>query len=271
MGYGSDADVMFVHAPLPGADQELASKMALAVVNELRRLLALPATDPPLEVDADLRPEGKQGPLIRTLDSFAAYYAKWSAVWEAQALLRAEPVAGDRELLGRFTNLIDPLRFPASGLSQDDLVEIRRIKARVDDERMPRGADPATHFKLGRGGLADVEWTIQVLQLQYAGSVEGLRTTKTLEALEAAVAADLLSDDDAETLCEAWLLASRARNATVLVRGKASDQLPTDPRERAAVASVLGYAPGEATAMVNDYQRATRRAHDVVDRIFWRS
>jgi glutamate-ammonia-ligase adenylyltransferase len=269
MGYGSDADVMFVHDPEPGADHEVASKMAVAVVNELRRLLALPATDPPLEVDADLRPEGKNGPLIRTLDSFAAYYAKWSAMWEAQALLRAEPVAGDRELLGRFTRLIDPLRFPEAGLSERDLVEIRRIKARVDDERMPRGADPATHFKLGRGGLADVEWTIQVLQLQHAGRIPELRTPKTFDALDAAVAHDLVGREDAEALKAAWTLASRARNAAVLVRGKSSDQLPNDPRERAAVAKILGYGPGETTAMVNDYQRATRRAYAVVDRLFW--
>lgn len=271
MGYGSDADVMFVHDPLPGADPQQASSMAQAVVHELRRLLALPATDPPLEVDADLRPEGKQGPMVRTLDSFAAYYAKWSEVWEAQALLRAEPVAGDPDLQDRFRALIDPLRFPETGLSANDLIEIRRIKARIEDERMPRGADPATHFKLGRGGLADVEWTIQVLQLQYAGGLPGLRTTKTLEALDAAVAGELVAEEDAAVLRAAWLLASRARNAVVLVRGKAADQLPTDPRERAAVAKVLGYGPGETAAMVNDYQRTTRRAHAVVDRVFWGS
>jgi glutamate-ammonia-ligase adenylyltransferase len=269
MGYGSDADVMFVHDPLPGADAERASGMAQAVAHELRRLLALPASDPPLEVDADLRPEGKQGPLVRTLDSFAAYYAKWSAVWESQALLRAEPVAGAKDLQERFRALIDPLRFPASGLDDDDLVEIRRIKARVDDERLPRGADPTTHFKLGRGGLSDVEWTVQVLQLQYAGAVPALRTPKTLEALEAAVAEGLLGAADADALVAAWMLASRARNATVLVRGRASDQLPHDSRERAAVAQVLGYGPGQSAAMVNDYQRTVRRARLVVDRVFW--
>jgi glutamate-ammonia-ligase adenylyltransferase len=271
MGYGSDADVMFVHDPHPDADPKLAATMANQVVAELRRLLSLPATDPPLEVDADLRPEGKQGPMVRTLEAYAAYYAKWSAVWEAQALLRAEPVAGDKELQERFRALIDPLRFPVAGLSADDLVEIRRIKARVDEERMPRGADPATHFKLGRGGLADVEWTIQVLQLQSAGTVPALRTTKTLEALAAAVEQELVGESDRAALAEAWLLAGRARNATVLVRGKASDQLPSDPRERAAVAQVLGYGPGETTTMVNEYQRATRRAHGVVDRLFWGS
>ena len=269
MGYGSDADVMFVHDPLPGADAREASDMAQAVANELRRLLALPATDPPLEVDAGLRPEGKQGPLVRTLDSFAAYYAKWSAVWEAQALLRAEPVAGDEDLKERFRALIDPLRFPESGLGHDDLVEIRRIKARIDDERLPRGADPTMHFKLGRGGLSDVEWTIQVLQLQYAGAVADLRTPKTAEALAAAVSHDLLDAADAEALDAAWKLASRARNATVLVRGRPADQLPHDSRERAAVARILGYGPGETAAMVNDYQRTARRARVVVDRIFW--
>jgi glutamate-ammonia-ligase adenylyltransferase len=229
----------------------------------------VPATDPALEVDADLRPEGKQGPLVRTLDSFAAYYAKWSAVWEAQALLRAEPVAGDKQLQARFTALIDPLRFPASGLTDAELVEIRRIKARVDDERMPRGADRSTHFKLGPGGLADVEWTIQVLQLQHAGRIAELRTTKTVEALAAASAHGLIGAADAEFLEAAWKLSSRARNATVLVRGRPSDQLPNDPRERAAVARVLGYGPGETAAMVNDYQRTARRAGAVVDRLFW--
>jgi glutamate-ammonia-ligase adenylyltransferase len=269
MGYGSDADVMFVHDPLPGADLQQATSMAVTVANELRNLLALPATDPPLEVDADLRPEGKQGPLVRSLDSFAAYYAKWSAVWEAQALLRAEPVAGDKDLQTRFAALIDPLRFPASGLTANDLVEIRRIKARIDDERLPRAADPATHFKLGRGGLADVEWTVQVLQLQYAGGVPDLRTPKTAEALAAAVTHGLLDAADADVLAGAWRLASRARNATVLVRGRPSDQLPHDSRERAAVARILGYGPGETAAMVNDYQRTTRRARAVVERVFW--
>ncbi len=269
LGYGSDADVMFVHDPLPGADAGQAASMAQAVALELRRLLALPGTDPALEVDADLRPEGKQGPLVRTLEAYAAYYAKWSAVWEAQALLRAEPVVGDADLLRRFAELIDPLRYPETGLSADDLVEIRRIKARVDEERLPRGADPTTHVKLGRGGLADVEWTIQMLQLRHAGRLPDLRTTKTLDALAAAVEHDLMEPADAEALAAAWRLASRLRNAAVLVRGRPTDQLPTDPRERAAVARQLRYAPGESTMMVNDYQRAARRSFAVVDRLFW--
>jgi glutamate-ammonia-ligase adenylyltransferase len=206
---------------------------------------------------------------VRTLDSYAAYYGKWSAVWEAQALLRAAPIVGDLELRERFRELIDPLRFPEAGLTRNDVVEVRRIKARVDSERLPRGADPATHFKLGRGGLSDVEWTVQLLQMQHAGQIPELRTTKTLEALQVAVEHDLLEISDAQGLAEAWRFASRARNATVQVRGKPSDQLPRDARERAAVAAILQYQPGRSDEMLNDYLRAARRARGIVDRIFW--
>ncbi len=269
LGYASDADVMFVFRPHPKAEQQDASRAAHDVANELRRLLALPGTDPALEVDAGLRPEGKQGPLVRSLDSYAAYYAKWSAVWEAQALLRAEANIGDEAVCQAFTELVDPLRFPAAGLADSDVREVRRIKGRVDSERLPRGADPNTHLKLGRGGLADIEWTAQLLQMRYAGQVPGLRTTRTLDALTEASRADLLTDEDAVALAEAWRLASRIRNAITQVRGRPGDSLPRDARERAAVAHVLGYRSGESDELVNDYLRATRRARQVVDRVFW--
>lgn len=269
LSYGSDADVMFVFEPVAGAEARQAASYASAVVGELRRLLSLPGSDPALEVDADLRPEGKQGPLVRTLESFAAYYAKWSSVWEFQALLRADAVVGDEDLRRKFAAMVDPLRFPSDGISDDDIVEVRRIKARVDDERLPRGADRHTHLKLGRGGLADVEWTVQLLQMRHAGRVEGLRTTRTLPALEAAVGAGLVEEEDAAALATAWRMVSRLRNAITLVRGRPAEQLPRDARERAAVASILGYPPGETDRMVNDYLRTTRLAKGVVDRVFW--
>jgi glutamate-ammonia-ligase adenylyltransferase len=269
LSYGSDADVLFVHDPRPGADPQVASSYAQAVVEELRRLLSVAGPDPALEVDAGLRPEGKQGPLVRTLDSYAAYYAKWSRVWEAQALLRADAVVGDPDLRRRFTELIDPLRYPERGLTHDDVVEIRRIKARVDTERLPRGADRNTHLKLGRGGLSDIEWTVQLLQMRHGAQVEGLRTPQTLAALEGAREAGLVSADDAEVLADGWRTVSRIRNAITLVRGKAGDQLPRDTRERAAVAITVGYPPGGTDAMLNDYLRRTRRAHAVVERVFW--
>ncbi|CAM5560529.1 bifunctional [glutamine synthetase] adenylyltransferase/[glutamine synthetase]-adenylyl-L-tyrosine phosphorylase [Streptomyces pilosus] len=269
LGYGSDADVLFVHEPRDGADEREAAEAANKVVAEMRRLLQAPSADPPLLIDADLRPEGKSGPLVRTLKSYEAYYRRWSLVWERHALLRAEPVAGDEELGRRFTELIDPLRYPAEGLDEEAVREIRRLKARMESERLPRGADPKLHAKLGPGGLSDVEWTVQLLQLRHAAREPGLRTTRTREALAAARAAGLISEEDACILDEAWVLATRVRNAVMLVRGRAGDTFPTAPRELGAVGRYLGYGPGHAGDMLDAYRRTARRARGVVEELFY--
>ncbi|MER8014531.1 bifunctional [glutamine synthetase] adenylyltransferase/[glutamine synthetase]-adenylyl-L-tyrosine phosphorylase [Streptomyces griseoluteus] len=269
LGYGSDADVLFVHEPREGVDEHEAAKAAGKVVAEMRRLLQLPSADPPLLIDADLRPEGKSGPLVRTLKSYEAYYRRWSLGWESQALLRAEPVAGDEDLGRRFTALIDPLRYPARGLDEDAVREIRRLKARMESERLPRGADPKLHTKLGPGGLSDVEWTVQLLQLRHAWEVPALRTPRTREALAAAREAGLIGAEDAAVLDEAWVLASRVRNAVMLVRGRAGDTFPTEPRELAAVGRYLGYGEGRAGDMLDAYRRTARRARAVVDELFY--
>jgi glutamate-ammonia-ligase adenylyltransferase len=270
MGYGSDADVLFVHRARAGADESRAAPVANAVAHTLRRLLAEPAPDPAFEVDANLRPEGRQGALSRSLSAFAEYYQRWVSTWEVQALVRAEPVAGDEQLGRDFLALIDPLRHPATGLTAEQVAEIRRIKARVDSERLPRGADPATHTKLGRGGLADVEWTVQLLQLQHAAAHPELRVTATVPALEALAGAGLLDADQAEALRAAWELASRARNAVFLVRGRPGDQLPRQGLELHGVARACGYGgdvdPGR---FLDDYRRVTRHARSVVDRVFY--
>ncbi|MEU0069211.1 bifunctional [glutamine synthetase] adenylyltransferase/[glutamine synthetase]-adenylyl-L-tyrosine phosphorylase [Streptomyces sp. NPDC006332] len=269
LGYGSDADVLFVHEPREGVEEREASQAANKVVSEMRRLLQIPSADPPLLVDADLRPEGKSGPLVRTLKSYEAYYRRWALVWEAQSLLRAEHVAGDEELGRRFIELIDPLRYPAAGLGDDAVREIRRLKARMESERMPRGADPKLHTKLGPGGLSDVEWTVQLLQMRHAAQLPGLRTTRTRAALTAARTADLLTTEDAATLDEAWVLATRVRNAVMLVRGRAGDTFPSEPRELAAVGRYLGYGPGHVGDMLDDYRRTARRARGVVEELFY--
>jgi glutamate-ammonia-ligase adenylyltransferase len=269
LGYGSDADVLFVHDPVPGADDQEAQRAAMAVVSELRRLLALAGPEPQLDVDADLRPEGRNGPLIRSLDSYAEYYRRWSSPWEAQALTRAAPAAGDLELAARFVTLVDPLRWPKGGIDDHTVREIRRIKARVESERLPRGADPLRHLKLGRGGMADVEWTAQLFQLRHAWEVPGLRTTSTLGALAAATEAGLLDPADHQILHTAWRFASRLRNATVLWRGRPADALPAKVRDLDGVARIVGYPPASAGQLDEDYQRATRRARQVVERVFY--
>ncbi|MFI6387959.1 bifunctional [glutamine synthetase] adenylyltransferase/[glutamine synthetase]-adenylyl-L-tyrosine phosphorylase [Nonomuraea sp. NPDC050540] len=269
--YASDADVMFVHSPLTGAAEREASEAAFAVANELRRLLALPAQDPPLLIDPDLRPEGRQGPLVRTLASYAAYYARWSSPWESQALLRARFSAGDAGLGAEFTAAADGLRYPKGGIGEEAVREIRRLKARMEAERLPRGADPALHTKLGRGGLSDVEWVAQLLQLQHAHEHPPLRTTRTLRTLRAAVEEGLLDAADETVLGEAWRAASRIRDAIMLVKGRPGDSLPAGAPERRLIARTLGYPPDGSEDLLDDYRRVTRRARQVVERVFYGS
>ncbi|GHC91701.1 glutamate-ammonia-ligase adenylyltransferase [Nocardiopsis terrae] len=283
--YASDADVMYVHDPLPGVDTGSATRQALATVRELARLLEMPQAEPPLKIDTDLRPEGKSGPVVRTLDSYAAYYGRWSQVWESQALLRARPIAGDEGLCSAFTALIDPLRYPDGGVDGSAVLEIRKLKARMEAERLPRGADPTLHTKLGRGGLSDVEWVAQLVQLRHAHEHPDLRTTGTLEALGVAVAHGLLAADDGVVLEEAWRLASRVRGMVMLVRGRGGDSIPNDLRVRAALAQAMGYGEddgdddegggdglepeGPAEQLTDAYLRTTRRARAVMERVFY--
>jgi glutamate-ammonia-ligase adenylyltransferase len=269
LSYSSDADVLFVYEPPPGIAEDAASGTAHQIAEELRRLLSTPAPEPALGVDADLRPEGRQGPLVRSLAAYERYYASWSKVWEAQALLRARFVAGDQELGERFLAVADPVRYPDGGLTPEQITEIRRIKARVDTERLPRGADPATHAKLGRGGLADVEWAVQLLQLRHGHRIDGLRTPRTLDALTAAQAAGLVSKMDAVFLARGWVMASQVRNALMLVRGRASDQLPRHGTELAGVARALGRpARTEPGEFLDEYLRTARRARAAAERVF---
>jgi glutamate-ammonia-ligase adenylyltransferase len=268
LGYGSDADVMFVCEPNVGIEESRAVKWSVSIAEQVRALLGTPSADPPLEVDANLRPEGRQGPLVRTLASYEAYYDQWAQPWEIQALLRAHRVAGDLELGHRFLLMVDKTRYPAGGVSAEAVQEIRRIKARVDAERLPRGADPNTHTKLGRGGLADIEWTVQLLQLRFADKIPALHNTSTLQTLNAIGAAELLAEGDVDQLRQAWLTATRARNALVLVRGKPTDQLPGPGRQLNAVALASGWANGDGGEFLDNYLRVTRRAKAVVRKVF---
>ena len=201
---------------------------------------------------------------MRSLASFREYYDRWSLVWEAQALLRATPVAGDPGLGERFLELIAPLRWPEGGLDDGQLREIRTLKARMESERLPRGADRKTHFKLGHGGLSDVEWAVQLVQLRHAFEHPGLRTTSTMGALDEAERLGLVSPEHAADLSASWRLASSMRNAGVLFRARALDAVPTDPRDADGIARILGlpgrFRPGPGRALPAHRPPRTGRA-----------
>ena len=265
LGFGSDADVMYVYRPAGATDEE-AQQRAEVIVKSLARLTE--DLRVPLDLDIGLRPEGKNGAIVRSLESYRAYYARWSLTWEAQALLRARGAAGDPAIIEAFEALADEVRFPVA-ISEQAVREIKRIKARVESERLPQAADPSRHLKLGRGSLSDVEWFVQLQQLLHGSEVAGLRTTSTLEALDAAHSEGLVTAVEAQKLKDAWIFASRARSAMTLWNSKTADVLPTDRQQLEGIARLLEYPPGSASALDEDYLRTTRLARQVFEKRFY--
>ncbi|WP_062516333.1 bifunctional [glutamine synthetase] adenylyltransferase/[glutamine synthetase]-adenylyl-L-tyrosine phosphorylase [Demequina gelatinilytica] len=264
MGYASDADVQFVW----DGDGPDGQAIAVQLAQEIRTLLQKVGPQPPLAIDADLRPEGRNGPLARSLGSCTEYYGRWSDPWEAQALLRARPCAGDAGLREDFLRMIDRVRYPQE-LPSSALKQMRLLKARMEAERLPRGIDPRRHLKLGPGGLSDVEWVVQLTQLRHGHVHRELRTTVTLDALEAAARLDLIARPDATQLRSAWVLATDLRGALAL-RGNArdTDVLPPDLKELGFLAEILGTSL-TGSELDERYSRNSRRARAVTERLFF--
>jgi glutamate-ammonia-ligase adenylyltransferase len=257
LSYASDLDLLLVYDGQTAEHFDEAEKLAEALVRFL-------AGDTPAariyQVDLDLRPEGKQGPLARTLEGYHTYYRRWGQTWERQALIRARPVAGDKELSRSFMEIVEDYVW-GSELSDADVREIRRIKARVERERIPAREDPHFHLKLGPGTLSDVEFCVQLLQLRH-----GVHDTATMGALEQLRKAQHLADDDAEVLADAYRFCERTRNRWFLIKGGGSDALPSRPEQMARLARSLQSSP---TELREDYRRVTRRCRAVVERLFY--
>lgn len=288
LSYASDLDVLFVYdaradefsrpgrtpaiaGPLGIADPDSTSRKAAgpkgpaaAAEAAATALVRLIGGDTPARriyaLDANLRPEGRQGPLARSLDAFATYYDRWAQTWERQALLRGRFVAGDPDVGKRFARLAERFVWDRP-FTDDDTREIRRTKARVEGERMPAGEDPQFHLKLGRGSLTDIEWTAQLLQL-----TDRVRATGTLEALDALVDAGTMSSDDARILASCYRFCEQTRNRLFLVRGSAGDALPSTGHRLSTLARSLDTTP---SGLRDEYRRLTRRARRVVERLFW--
>ncbi|MDZ7676778.1 MAG: bifunctional [glutamine synthetase] adenylyltransferase/[glutamine synthetase]-adenylyl-L-tyrosine phosphorylase [Acidimicrobiales bacterium] len=255
LSYPSDVDLVFVHDGDDGRGD--AERAATAMLRLLR------GPTPPariVAVDVDLRPEGKQGPLSRSVDSYAAYLDRWARVWERQALLRARPIAGDVEVGQRFAAVADQAAWHRPP-TDDDRREIRRIKARIEAERVPPGIEPWRHYKLGPGALADVEWTVQLLQ--WEAGIDGRGTLRSLERL---VDEGVVGAEDAVVLDDAHRWCDRLRNRTWLTTGGQGDAVPEATEPLGVLARSLD--TGTAT-LIEDHRRRLRRARRVVDRLFY--
>ena len=257
LSYASDLDVLVVAGP--GSDAGVVETEAAAT-----RLLGFVLGETPAwriyNLDLRLRPEGKQGALARTIEGYDNYYRRWAGTWERQALLRARPVAGDPALGEAFMALARRVALEGP-FGEEERRQIRRMKARVETERVPAGEDPDFHLKLGRGSLTDVEWTVQLLQLEHR--VAG---PATLAALADLVAAGAVDSGDAGVLSDSYRFCEQVRNRLYLVQGTPGDSLPTAPERLATLARSLELTP---QALRDRYRRVTRRARRVVERLFY--
>lgn len=272
--YGSDADIICFHVG------ELTE--AEAIVKKTMSLLNSVSDSGALNIDLDLRPEGKNGALSKTLESYREYWQKWAAPWERHALVRARvipPLTGENEDIETGTKAPIEAEFQTAitefvyghGLSTSELKQIRLLKARMETERIPRGVAPTQHFKLGPGGLTDVEWLVQVKQLQLGAEYARLRTPNILEALEQLVKLEEVTESDAQLLRSAWLGASHLRAANMLAtdRVRARDMLPRQIETARMVALVLGYSPDEWQLVNDQLLKSARQARKVFENYFY--
>ncbi len=273
VNFSSDADAIIIYRPASGADEGEANRFARKVTDDLRAILQGPTTlEPKIELDLDLRPEGKNGPLVRSYASCEEYYRSWASTWEHQALLRARYAAGDEELARDFlTNIADTLRYPHTDLTETELGDIRRLKARMEAERLPRNVRRDRHLKLGKGGLSDVEWTVQLMQLRHAGDIKELRVGGTLAALAVLERRKIIDKADAYTLRNAWTMCTAARNGNYLWSGRANqaDILPDDMYSLGGIAVYLGYDANRGQHFENDLLAVMRKAREVTERLFY--
>jgi glutamate-ammonia-ligase adenylyltransferase len=256
LGYASDLDVAFVYdGEAPGAGDE-ADRLA----GELLRFVGggTPA-ERIFAVDTGLRPEGRNGPLARSLAGWRAYLERWASTWERQAYLRMRPVAGDAALAARLADDVARAIW-SRPFTETDAREVRRMKARIEQERIGKGEDPEFHLKLGRGSLSDVEFTVQLLQLQH-----GVPGAGTVDALRALVEAGHLPSDEGAVLEEAYRFCERTRNRSFLVAGP-GDSLPIRPEQITPLARSLGFTVPE---LRDEYRRRTRRSRRVVEHRFY--
>jgi len=220
------------------------------------------------EADADLRPEGRSGPLARSMAAWLEYWQRWGETWEFQSLLKARFVAGDEVLGKRFTLAAEDFAYP-DFLPVEKVAEIRRMRVRMEEERVRSPDARRFHFKLGHGGLADVQFAVELSQLRHGGGHPEIRRRHTLEALEALARERLVEDSVSLALGEAYVFLNRVKNALECDRRVRAEAIPPTPEAQLALARRLGYEEFARASFLEDYRRITRRARRAMERVFY--
>jgi [glutamine synthetase] adenylyltransferase / [glutamine synthetase]-adenylyl-L-tyrosine phosphorylase len=260
LNFASDLDLVFVFEGEGEGAFEEARRTAEAVLEGVR--------SGGFQPDADLRPEGRSGPLARSMAAYLEYWERWGRTWEFQALLKARAVAGDEVLGKRFLMAAEDFAYPEF-LPVDRIAEIRRMRVRMEEERVRPPDARRFHFKLGYGGLADVQFAVELSQLRYGRAHPEVRHRHTLDALEALARERLIEDPSALALGEAYVFLNEVKNAMEVDRRVPAEALPSGAETQVALARRLGYEEFPRAAFLEDYRRITRRARRAMERVFY--
>ena len=260
LNFASDLDVVFVfEGEGPHAFEE-ARRSAEATLEGIRRR--------DFEPDADLRPEGKNGPLARSMAAYLEYWERWGKTWEFQSLLKVRAVAGDELLAKRFLLAAEDFAYPGF-LPIERVAEIRRMRVRMEEERVRPPDARRFHFKLGHGGLADVQFAVELSQLRHGREHPEVRKRHTLDALEALARERLVEDGVALALGEAYVFLNEVKNVLEVDRRVPAEAVPPGAEAQLALARRLGYEEFARAAFLEDYRRITRRARRAMERVFY--
>ena len=261
LNYVSDVDVVFVAEPADATTTRLASRM-MRIAGE--------ACFP---VDANLRPEGRQGALVRSLDGHVAYYKRWAKTWEFQALLKARPVAGDPELGKAYGEAVAPMVWTAAG-RPDFVADVQAMRRRVEEHVRPDHAD--RELKLGRGGLRDVEFAVQLLQLVHGRADPALRSPTTLDALAALAGGGYVGRDDGANLAASYRFLRLLEHRLQLQRMRRTHLLPAEDdtdalRWLARAAKLRPDGRHDAVGvLLEEWRRNARRVRRLHEKLFYR-
>ena len=260
LNVASDLDLLFVYEGEGAETQRRASELAEQVLRGVR--------DAGWEPDADLRPEGRNGPLARSIAGYLEYWQRYAETWEFQALLRTRAIAGDPDLGRRFESNAADAAYPPDGLTVDRVADIRHMRERIERERVKPPEAAKFHFKLGVGSLADVQFAVELSLMRHGAEHPEVRSRRTLEAIDRLAAAKLLGGSAARDLGEAFVFLTDVKNALEMDRRLHAEAVPASPAEQTALARRLGYEEYPRQSFIDDYLRITRRARRAMERVF---
>lgn len=274
LNYSSDVDVIFVYGdegslfkepPRKGqltgkglTNHQFFLRLAEAFITEVSRLTPEGHL---FRIDLRLRPEGKAGPLARSLASYENYYAQWGQTWERMMLIKARFISGDIALASEFQEMIQPFRYPRSS-SERIVQEVAAMKQRIESEVVKAG-EIDRNVKLGRGGIREIEFIAQTMHLLHGGRSPFLQDAQTLSTIQKLVRYKLLPPHEAEELSEAYCFMRDVEHRLQMEGNLQTHTIPTERRFRERLASLMDCESlADFEAAHSHHQQNVRRIFD---------